>query len=85
MVWGTLTFDYFNIQYLIWTHVRTHPVVQVVMKALVTDAELELLQETPVIHHIKSSEGVKTSLSVKGKKNLFYHHFHTQKHNECML
>lgn len=51
-------------QYLVWAHSRTHPVVQVVMKALVTDAELEVLQETLVIHHIESKEDVKTFLSV---------------------
>lgn len=53
---------YCSIQYLVWAHIRTHPVVQVVMKVLVADAELELLQETLVIHHVKGREDVKTFL-----------------------
>lgn len=57
-----------NIQHLVWAHIRTHPVVQVIMKARVTDAELELLQETLVIHHVESREDVKTFLSVREKR-----------------
>lgn len=33
------------------------------MKALVTDSELEFLQEAGVIHHIEGSEDVKAFLS----------------------
>ena len=59
-----------SVQYLVWAHIRTHPVVQVVMKARVTDAELELLQETLVIHHIESRDDVKTFLSGWKKRTL---------------
>lgn len=77
MIWRTLALNYLNIQYLRWTHVRTHPVVQVVMQALVTDAELKLLQETLVIHHIKSNEDVNTILSVRREKNVILSPFNT--------
>lgn len=40
------------------------------MKALVTDAELELLQETVVIHHIEGREDVETFLS-EGNKSIY--------------
>lgn len=50
-------------EYLVWTHPRTRPIVQVVMKALVTDSELEFLQEAGVIHHVEGSEDVKAFLS----------------------
>lgn len=58
----------YSIQYLVWADIRTHPVVQVVVKARVTDAELELLQETLVIHHVERREDVRTFLSVRKKK-----------------
>lgn len=64
---------YYSILYLVWAHIRTHPVVQVVMKAPVIDAELELLQETLVIHHVESREDVKTFLSVRKRGPLFSH------------
>lgn len=62
-----------ELYYLVGAHIRTHPVVQVVMKAHVTDAELELLQETLVIHHIEGREDVATFLSVREKEHLFIH------------
>lgn len=52
-------------EYLVWTHPRTHPIVQVVMMALVADSELEFLQEDGVIHHVEGSEDVKAVLSVR--------------------
>lgn len=58
---------YYNNEYLVWAHLRTHPVVQIVMNAFVTDSELELLQKIHVIHHIKGAEDVKAFLSVEEK------------------
>lgn len=60
-----------GLQYLVRTHVRAHPVVQVEMKALVTDAELELLQETLVFHHVQCREEVAAFLQVS-KKCMFF-------------
>lgn len=57
--------------YLVWAHIRTHPVVQVVMKAPVTDAELELLQETVIIHHVEGREDVTSFLFVREKSMWF--------------
>lgn len=48
--------------HLVRTHFRTHPVVQVVMKACVINAELELLQKTAVIHHVEGRENITTFL-----------------------
>lgn len=61
---------HYSVQYLVWAHIRTHPVVQVVMKVRVTDAELKLLKETLVIHHIESRDDVKTFLSGWKKEHL---------------
>lgn len=52
-------------EYLVWAHIRTLPVVQVVMNIPVTDAEFEIFKEPLVIHHIKSGEDVKTFLLVR--------------------
>lgn len=50
------------------------------MKALVVDAELELFQETLVIHHIESREDVKTFLSVR-KKSIYFVTTHSKPYN----
>lgn len=39
--------------HLVRTHFRTHPVVQVVMKSRVINAELKLLQKVAVSHYVK--------------------------------
>lgn len=64
---------YDSILYLVWTHTTTPPVVQVVMEApAAADAELELPQETLVIHHIDRSEDIKTFLSGTEEKSIKY-------------
>lgn len=60
-----------GLQYLVRTHVGAHPVVQVEMKALVTDAELELLEETLVFHHVQCREEVTAFLQVS-KRCMFF-------------
>lgn len=60
-----------GLQYLVPTHVGAHPVVQVEMKALVADAELELLEETLVFHHVRCREEVTAFLQVS-KRCMFF-------------
>lgn len=60
-----------GLQYLVRAHVGAHPVVQVEMKALVTDAELELLEETLVFHHVQCREEVTAFLQVS-KSCMFF-------------
>lgn len=65
-----------ELRYLVRANIRTHPVVQVVVKGHVTDAELELLQETMVTHHIKGREDITSSLSARKKRPFIIHRSH---------
>ena len=47
---------------LIWFHVRTFPVVKVILQVAVPDTELQLLQELLVVHQIKGIEYIKPHL-----------------------
>lgn len=60
-----------GLQYLVRTHVGAHPVVQVEMKAFVTDTKLELLEETLVFHRVQCREEVTAFLQMS-KRWMFF-------------
>lgn len=43
-----------ELQYLVWVHFRTGPVVQVEIETFVTNAEFELFQKNGVFHVVQS-------------------------------
>lgn len=54
----------------LWLHEGTSPVVEVVLKVAIPNAELELLQELGVLHQVQGVEHVKVCLY--DKRNVLF-------------
>lgn len=75
-MWRPNMFVIVTFSYLVGVHLRTPPVVQVILQIPITDAKLQLLQEFFVLHKVQCIKHIKTHLQcsvsyINVKKMLF--------------
>jgi hypothetical protein len=61
----------------VWGHARTLPIVQIVLQISISDAELQHLEELPVVHQVEGVEHVEVQLF--GGDEGVVHQFHPRR------